>query len=104
MKALVLTCVIETVLFILVDWLYTKRIHPYGILIVLLVNTVSNPVLNFAVWNLGIHDLIPILLSEGTVVLLEGFMYMYFGEQKRKNSILMSFLLNGASFLLGGFL
>ena len=98
---LLLTTVIETVIAIIIGIRHKK-----DILNVILVNVVTNPLLNALQIYIGFKHgenarNIAIIVLEMMAFLVEGFIYYRFLENKKYNGFLLSFILNCSSYFIG---
>ena len=70
----------------------------------LLINCFTNPLLNLIVLIFSIHSLPLILIMEAVVILIEGELLFRMSDLSRKETCLLSFCMNAASYLIGGFI
>ena len=100
LRSLLITIVIEiTIAFILG---YRKR----DILNVLLVNILTNPLLNSLTVCINIYygltaRNITLIILEIMALLVEGYIYHKYLEKRKLNGYLLSLILNASSFILG---
>ena len=100
-EALLLTIVIEGI----IAWLFGLRSNR-EILTVLLINVITNPLLNYLIAVNGYFHLISqitvlILCLEMSVVLVEWRLLVWVLRQNAKKMLMLSFVMNACSYLAG---
>ena len=100
-EALILTIVIE----VIIAWLFGLR-SKRELLTVLLINVITNPLLNYLITVNGYFHLVSrtnllILCLEVVVVLVEWRLLVWVLRQKVKKMLVLSVAMNAASYLAG---
>jgi hypothetical protein len=100
-EALILTIVIE----IIIAWLFMLR-SKTELWALILINVITNPLLNYLMAVNGYFHLISqttalILFLEAVVVLVEWRLLVWVLRQEKKKMLVLSFVMNAASYLAG---